>query len=191
MKKLTALLLASSLVAALPAAAFAQAAPDPAAPAAPSVEAGADAGAAFDWSKLLETLNTPPEGDPGAIVASISEGSMVEIVNVFSLEGAPAQADGMSELQAAASTSGESLQDLREAINGNAHLMSLLTAQQHTADDVVAITSDASGGFIVYVQIEDAAGAGAAAPAPATAAPAPVEPAPGAPAPAPGAGAGY
>ena len=160
MNKLIALLLASSMVAAVPATVLAQAtAPSVSAP---SVEAGAATGAKFTWTDLLASVGAQASGgtqtDWATLIGGIKADSSVQIVDVFSLEGSPGQSD--SSLQAALDSSGQSMTDLHTAIGGNQALVDLLKAQSYAATDVVAITSNPDSSFTIYVR-PIAAGLGA------------------------------
>lgn len=167
MRKLIALLFASSMVAAVPATVLGQATA-PAVPGAPSVEAGVNAGAQFTWTDLLASVNAQAAGSAqtnwSSLIGGINAESNVQIIDVFSLEGSPAEAEGDSALQAALDSSGQSMTDLHSAIGGNQTLVDRLRAQGYAATDVVAINSGPDNSFLIYVK--PAAGAGAAAPAP-------------------------
>src|SRR5207247_1272775 len=119
MKKLTALLLASSMIAAIPAVVLGQATTPSVS--APSAEAGAMVGAQFTWTDLLASVKTQASGgtqtDWTTLIGGIKADSSVQIVDVFSLEGTPAEADRNSALQAALDSSGQSLTDLQTAIS--------------------------------------------------------------------------
>lgn len=153
MKKLIVVLLASSALAAVPAIALGQAAA-PAVPEAPAAEAGAMAGVQFTWTDLLANVNAQAAGnaqtDWSTLVGGITADSNVQIIDVYSLEGSPAQTD--TSLQAALDSSGQAMTDLHAAISGNTALIDKLTAQGYAATDVVAITSNPDGSFLVYVK---------------------------------------
>ncbi|HWA17811.1 MAG TPA: hypothetical protein VG757_02340 [Devosia sp.] len=156
MKKLIPLLLASSMIAAVPAVVLGQAAAPAVSEALPSAEAGAMAGTQFTWTDLLASVNAQASGtaqtDWASLVGGITADSNVQIVDVFSLEGSPAQAEGDTTLQAALDTSGQSMTGLHTAISGNTALVDKLTAQGYSAADVVAITSNPDGSFLIYVK---------------------------------------
>lgn len=166
MKKLIALLLASGMVAAIPATVLGQAT-TPALPAAsslePSVNAGAAAGAQFTWSDLLASVNAQASGsgqtDWATLVGGVKADSNVQIIDVFSLEGSPGQSD--SSLQAALDSSGQSMTSLQTAISGNQILVDKLKAQGYAATDVVAIMSNPDSSFSIYVRSAAGAGMGA------------------------------
>jgi len=153
MNKLTALLLASTMVVAVPATALAQAT-DPSVSSAPSVSAGATTGTPFTWTDLLASVNAKASGsaqtDWATLVGGIKTDSNVQIVDVFSLEGSPGQSD--SSLQAALDSSGQAMTGLHTAIGANQTLVDKLKAQGYTADDVVAIVSNPDSSFTIYVK---------------------------------------
>jgi len=163
MKKLTALLLASSMIAAVPAVVLGQATTS--SMSAPSVQTGVTAGTQFTWTDLLASVKTQASGgtqtDWTTLIGGIKADSSVQIVDVFSLEGTPAEADRNSALQAALDTSGKSLTDLQTAISANATLVDKLKAQGYSATDVVAITSNPDNSFLIYVRPAAGAGLGA------------------------------
>jgi hypothetical protein len=157
MKKLIALLLASGMVAAIPAAVLAQAtAPDMSAASSmePSGMAGGTTGVQFTWSDLLASVNSRASGssqtDWASLVGGIQSDSNVQIIDVFSLEGSPGQSD--SSLQAALDSNSQSMTSLQTAISGNQILVDKLKAQGYTADDVVAVTSNPDSSFSIYVK---------------------------------------
>jgi len=166
MKKLTVLLLTSSLVAAVPAAVLGQAAV-PAIPGAsseaPSINSGATVGTQFTWSDLLASVNARASGsgqaDWATLIGGVKADSNVQIVDVFSLEGSPGQSD--SSLQAALDSSGQSMTSLQAAVSGNQTLVDKLKAQGYAATDVVAITSNPDNSFSIYVRPAAGAGLGA------------------------------
>jgi len=208
MKKLIAALLASSVAVAVPVAAFAQAA-DPAAPAGPSVTAPAPAAPAagagdenqYSWTDLLASLNVQAAGGGSTLsamndlVAGIGESSNIQLVDVFTLEGAPPESDSASDLQAALEPGDQALGDLHTAITANTVLMMKLEEAGRTASDVVAVNSAADGTFMIYVRPAGTAidpAAPSAAPDAGAAAPAsPTPMAPAAPSAPPASGAGY
>jgi hypothetical protein len=166
MKKLIALLLASGMVAVVPAAVLGQAVA-PALPGAssgaPSINSGAAVGTQFTWTDLLASVSAQASGsaqtDWAPLIGGIKADSNVQIVDVFSLEGSPAQAQSDSSLQAALDTSGQSMTDLHTAVSGNQTLVDKLKTQGYAATDVVAITSNPDSSFSIYVR--PAAGAAA------------------------------
>lgn len=166
MKKLIPLLLASGMVAAIPATVLGQAAA-PAMPAAssmePSLNAGATTGAQFTWSDLLASVNAQASGssqtDWATLIGGVKADSNVQIIDVYSLEGSPGQSD--SSLQAALDSSGESLTSLQAAVSGNQTLVDKLKAQGYAATDVVAITSNPDSSFSIYVRPAAGASMGA------------------------------
>jgi hypothetical protein len=166
MKKLIALLLASGMVAAIPATVLAQAAA-PAMPAASSIEPGVNAGAAtgaqFTWTDLLASVNAQAAGssqtDWATLIGGVKADSNIQVIDVFSLEGSPGQGD--SSLQAALDSSGQSMSSLQSAVSGNQTLVDKLKAQGYAAADVVAITSNPDSSFSIYVRPAAGAGMGA------------------------------
>ena len=167
MKKLIALLLASSMVAVVPAAVLGQAVA-PAVPGAsseaPGISSGATVGTQFTWSDLLASVNAQASGsaqtDWTTLIGGVKGDSNVQIIDVFSLEGSPGQSD--SSLQAALDTSGQSMTSLDAAVGSNQILVDKLKAQGYAATDVVAITSNPDSSFSIYVRPAAGAGVGGA-----------------------------
>jgi hypothetical protein len=152
MNKLIALLLASSMVVAVPATVLGQDASSSVS--APSVEAGAMTGAQFTWTDLIASFQASgtAQTDWATLIGGIKADSNVQIVDVFSLEGSPGQPDGNTALQAALDSSGKGLTDLQTAIGANQTLLEKLKAQGYAATDVVAITSNPDNSFVIYVR---------------------------------------
>jgi hypothetical protein len=87
--------------------------------------------------------------------------SNVQVIDISSLQGSPAQAQSDSSLQAALSSSDQSMTSLHTAISGNQTLVDKLKAQGYDATDVVAITSNPDSSFSIYVKPAAGGGMGA------------------------------
>lgn len=88
-------------------------------------------------------------GSASVDLSGITDEASVSIVLLSSLEG-DATTDG-ALLDDAMTASAESMAAFHAKIEGNAAIKAKLEAEGHSADDVVAVTSNADGTLTVYV----------------------------------------
>ena len=119
---------------------------EPAADAAPT-EGPLDAQITPDnsYASLIAAINANEAVD----LSAVTDEAKVSIVLVSSLTG-DATTEGAA-LDAAVTAQTEALTTLRADATANAVINAKLTAEGHTADDIVAIRTDASGNTLVYV----------------------------------------
>ena len=97
------------------------------------------------YASLIAAINANEAVD----LSAVTDEAKVSIVLVSSLTG-DATTEGAA-LDAAVTAQTEALTTLRADATANAVINAKLTAEGHTADDIVAIRTDASGNTLVYV----------------------------------------
>jgi len=118
--------------------------------------ADAEIGAQWTWQGLLSRVGSAPaEADPAgglnALVGEINAGTNVRLVEVFSLQGAPAGEDRASALQTALTAGADMRTAFLNAVSANPAVMNKLAARGHAVSDVVGITKSGDGTFLIYV----------------------------------------
>jgi len=123
--------------------------------------ADAEIGAQGTWEELLSRVgSTPaksapaeanPAGGLNALVGEINAGTNVRLVEVFSLQGAPAGEDRASALQTALTAGADMRTAFLNAVSANPAVMNKLAARGHAVSDVVGITKSGDGTFLIYV----------------------------------------
>jgi hypothetical protein len=143
MKTILAVLVASVVAAGLASAALAQ-----------SGSVGPD----MTWEQLLEHISAPIASAASATaIAGIADATKVRFIDIAKLPGAPRGDAYAQQLQASIASSADRLAELHDEIARNSALTSKLMANGHVAEDVVAVTDDASGGFFFYLRVPEAA----------------------------------
>lgn len=154
----TTLALAATLLATLTLPAFAQDAPSLSLSTEVSGDVSTDASSAptegpldaqittdNSYASLIAAINANEAVD----LSAVTDEAKVSIVLVSTLTG-DATTEGAA-LDAAVTAQTEALTTLRADATANAVINAKLTAEGHTADDIVAIRTDASGNTLVYV----------------------------------------
>ncbi len=108
-----------------------------------TVNAGANAAASVDNS--YDSLTSALSASASVDLAGVTEESQITIVLLSSLEG---EATAFEEAFAA---NAEGATTLHSNVSGNTAINAKLEAEGYTADDVVAIKSNADGSVLVYV----------------------------------------
>ena len=119
---------------------------------------GADAeiGAQSTWQELLSRVASSPAnansvGGLNVLVGEINAGSNIQLIEVFSLKGAPAGEDRGRALQTALTASANMRTAFLNAVSANPAVMNKLSASGHAVSDVVGITKNRDGTFLIYV----------------------------------------
>lgn len=114
-----------------------------------TVNAGTDASASTDamasTDNSYDSLTAALSGSASVDLATVTEESQVTIVLLSSLEGETTAFDEAFAADAAGATT------LHTNVSGNTAISAKLEAQGYTADDVVAVKSNADGSVTVYV----------------------------------------
>jgi hypothetical protein len=97
------------------------------------------------YASLIAAINANEAVD----LSAVTDEAKVSIVLVSTLTG-DAATEGAA-LDAAVAAQAEALTTLRADATANAVINAKLAAEGHTADDIVAIRTDASGNTLVYV----------------------------------------
>ena len=97
------------------------------------------------YASLIAAINANEAVD----LSAVTDEAKVSIVLVSTLTG-DAATEGAA-LDAAVAAQAEALTTLRADATANAVINAKLTAEGYTADDIVAIRTDASGNTLVYV----------------------------------------
>jgi len=124
---------------------------------------GADAeiGAQWTWQELLSRVGSAPAKSASAkansagalnvLVGEINAGTNIRLIEVFSLQGAPAGEDRARALQTALTPSANMRTAFLNAVSANPAVMNKLAARGHAVSDVVGITKSGDGTFLIYV----------------------------------------
>lgn len=112
--------------------------------------AGAGGAAATDTMNYDDVISSLRSGtDAMADISALDDTSTVRIVLLSELQGSSAEnAEG---LDMALSDQEQSVAELRGLIEANSALRTQLEAEGHTAEDVVAVSTDAAGEVILVV----------------------------------------
>ncbi len=101
-------------------------------------------------NRLLGDLDANINSDTRIDLSSIDDDDSIDFVLVSDTSAdVQAALDRYNERNSARDT------DLTGSISGNASLMSRLQAEGHDADDVVAVTGNADGSFIVWLDSDE------------------------------------
>lgn len=111
----------------------------------PFVAIAQDAAATANYGSLISSLNAGKMAD----VKTFTSTSTVNCVKVSTLKG-DASADAKA-LDNALTKSATQVTDLKTAINANADLKAKLDPTTCPIDDIVAVTTETDGSFIVYI----------------------------------------
>jgi hypothetical protein len=122
------------------------------------METGADAevGAQGTWQELLSRVGSAPaEANPvgglNVLVGQINAGTNIRLIEVFSLQGAPAGEDRARALQTALTASADRRTAFLNAVSASREVMNKLTAGGYAVSDVVDITKSGDGTFLIHV----------------------------------------
>ncbi len=114
-----------------------------------TLNAGADASASTDAPASMDNsydgLTSAVSGSASVDLAGISEESQVSIVLLSSLQG---EATAFDEAFAA---NAEGTTALHTNVSANTVITAKLEAEGYTADDVVAVKSNADGSVVIYI----------------------------------------
>jgi hypothetical protein len=111
----------------------------------PAVDATIGAGADVSADTSYESLTTALSGSANADLTTVTDQSQVMIVLLSSISGEVGAFDEAFAANADGNTT------LHGNISGNAAISAKLEAEGYTADDVVAVKSNADGSVLVYV----------------------------------------
>lgn len=111
----------------------------------PAVDATVGAGADASLDTSYDSLTSALSGSASVDLSAVTEETQVSIVLLSSLAG---EAGAFDEAFAA---NAEGNTTLHSNIAGNAAISAKLEAEGYTADDVVAVKSNADGSVLVYV----------------------------------------
>jgi hypothetical protein len=119
---------------------------------------GTDAkvGAQATWKELLSRVGSAPaEANPvGGLnvwVGQINAGTDIRLIEVFSLQGAPAGEDREYALQTALTASADMRTAFLNAVSASPVVMNKLTAEGYGVSDVVDVTKSEDGTFLIHV----------------------------------------
>jgi hypothetical protein len=113
------------------------------------VNAGAPLDAQITGDNSYKSLTDAINANEAVDLSAVTDESQVKIVLVSTLEG-DAAAEG-ALLDEALSAQASALTTLRTDVSANAVITGKLDAEGYTAEDVIAVRSDADGSTIVYV----------------------------------------
>ena len=119
-------------------------------------ETGAETGAQGTWEELLSRVGSAPaEANPvgglNALVGQINAGTKIRLIEVFSLQGAPAGEDRARALQTALTASADMRTAFLNAVSASPVVMNKLTAGGYVVSDVVDVTKSEDGTFLIHV----------------------------------------
>ena len=122
------------------------------------METGTDAetGAKGNWKELLSRVGSAPTkanpvGGLNALVREINAGTNVRLVEVFSLQGAPAGEDRARALQTALTAGADMRTAFLNAVSASPAVMNKLAAGGYAVSDVVGVTKSGDGTFQIQV----------------------------------------
>lgn len=116
----------------------------------------AKAGDQGTWEELLSRVGSAPaEANPvGGLnvwVGQINAGTNIRLIEVFSLQGAPAGEDREYALQTALTASADMRTPFLNAVFASPVVMNKLTAGGYVVSDVVDVTKSEDGTFLIHV----------------------------------------
>jgi len=116
----------------------------------------AEAGAQGTWQELLSRVGSAPaEANPvgglNVLVGQINAGTNIRLIEVFSLQGAPAGENRARALQTALTASADMRTACLNAVSASPAVMNKLTAGGYAVSDVVDITKSGDGTFLIHV----------------------------------------
>ena len=116
----------------------------------------AETGAQGTWEELLSRVGSAPaEANPvgglNVLVGEINAGSNVRLVEVFSLQGAPAGEDRARALQTALTASADMRTAFLNAVSASPAVVNKLAAGGYAVSDVVGVTKSGNGTFLIQV----------------------------------------
>jgi hypothetical protein len=122
----------------------------------PQSGADAETGAQWTWQDLLSRVGSAPAkansvGGLNALVGEINAGTNIRLIEVGSLQGAPAGEDRVRALQTTLTTNANMRTAFLNAVSANPGVMNKLAASGYAVSDVVGITKSGDGTFRIYV----------------------------------------
>jgi len=116
----------------------------------------AEAGAQGTWKELLSRVGSAPaEANPvgglNVLVGQINAGTNIRLIEVFSLQGAPAGEDRARDLQTALTAGADMRTAFLNAVSASPAVVNKLAAGGYAVSDVVGVTKSEDGRFLIQV----------------------------------------
>jgi hypothetical protein len=115
----------------------------------------AEIGAQGTWKDLLSRVGSAPAANPveqlNAVVGEINAGTNIRLIEVFSLQGAPAGQDRARALRTPLTAGADMRTAFLNAVSASPAVVNKLAAGDYVVSDVVDVTKSEDGTFLIYV----------------------------------------